>query len=176
MIKWLGGLFDRICAAAGALIFAQAPLFMVQYEQQLTGRAAELKLQVEGMRNAASFSGKSLEQFISKFLQNSDIDFTRQGELMQSTFHRWQSLTESLSTLQTSTVFERPFVFLTYLDTDIAKSTLEHFKFGLPFTLEGGVYAVVGILAGYVFFGSIRKVLQLLMSSMTFLLAGKGRA
>jgi len=162
MIKWFGALFDRVCAAAGALVFAQAPLFMLQYEQQLTGRAAELLLQVDAMRNAASLSGKSLEQFISKFAQSNDVDFLRQGELMQSVVYRWQHLTETLNAMQSSSVIERPFIFLSNFNTDIAKSTLQHFKLGLPFTIEGGVYAFIGILAGYLLFAIIRKSLQVI--------------
>lgn len=62
MFKWIGGLMDRACAVVGAVVFAQAPLFMQQYSQQLIGRTAELKLQVDGMKQAANLSGKTLEQ------------------------------------------------------------------------------------------------------------------
>ena len=112
MLNWVGGLFDRICAVIGAVLCGQAPLFMQQYAQQLVGREAELHAQVDAMRKAASLSGKTLQQFIAKFITNSDSDIVHQGQLMQKLVDRWQSFTDALSALQNSTVFERPFVFL----------------------------------------------------------------
>lgn len=158
MLRWIGGLCDRICAVIGAIICAQAPLFMQQYSQQLVGREAELHHQVEAMRQAASISGKTLEQFISKFLASGDIDIARQGELMQNLVDRWQALTKALSALQHSSVFERPFIFLGHLNVDTFKSTFYNYSIGLPLTLEGAVYAIIGIAIGYCIFAGIRQV------------------
>lgn len=69
MIKWISSLIDRIFAAVGGVLFSQAPLFMKQYAQQLSGHAAELRFQVDAMKQAASNSGKTLEQFIQKFTE-----------------------------------------------------------------------------------------------------------
>lgn len=158
LLRWIGGLMDRAFAVLGAVLFAQAPLFMQQYTQQLIGREAELKLQVEGMRHAASVSGKTLEAFIKKFTESSDTDFALQGEAMQAMIARWHNLSDALSAMQHSNLWGRPFAFIYHLNSDAFSSTLSNFHPGLPITLEGAVYALVGICAGYFVFSALRRV------------------
>ena len=158
LLKWIAGLMDRAFAVLGAVIFAQAPLFMQQYTQQLIGREAELKLQVEGMRNAAAISGKTLESFIKKFIDSGDTDFALQGEAMQAMIARWHHLSDALSAMQHSNLWSRPFAFIYHLNGDAFSSTLSNFHAGLPITIEGAVYALVGIGAGYLVFSLFRKI------------------
>lgn len=155
-LKWFGRLMDRIFAVIGALIFAQAPLFMQEYTQQLLGRESELRLQVDAMRQTATLSGKTLEILIQKFLQNPDKDIVYQGEMLLSLTKRWESLSKALTSIQQSSAWRRPFVFLFYLDTQTFTSTYHHFKIGLPLSLEGGSYALLGILFGYLVFLFLR--------------------
>lgn len=157
MFKWIGGLIDRIFAAAGGVLFSQAPLYMKQYAQQLSGHVAELRYQVDAMRQAATNSGKTLEQFIQKFVDSNDIDFVRQGDIMSAMVNRWYSITEALVALQDSSVFTRPFVFIKHMNWDIIKSTWSQYVFGIPLTLEGLIYAVLGIIFGFCVFFGIRK-------------------
>lgn len=158
MGKWLIGLLDRCFAVVGALFFAQAPLFMQEYTQQLVGRTDELNLQVNAMRQAASVSDKSLEQLIHKFLVNSDLDVVRQGEVMFSLVGRWQQLNDALTAMEQSTFWSRPFAFLYHLNGDAFASTFHHFKLGLPLTIEGGVYALIGMCLGYMIFIGLKKL------------------
>jgi len=156
MFKWLGGLIDRFFAVIGAIFFAQVPLFMQQYSQQLIGRTAELRFQVDAMRQIANTSGKTLGQLMQKFLENSDADVALQGEIMLTMVNRWHHLSEALAAMQESSIWTRPFVFLTHLDNDVFFSTFEQFKIGLPLTPEGGVYALVGIVLGYSIFSVLK--------------------
>jgi hypothetical protein len=160
MLKWIGGLMDRAFAVLGAILFAQAPLFMQQYTQQLIGREAELKLQVDAMRNAAAISGKTLEAFIRKFAESGDIDFSSQGEAMQAMVGRWHQLSDALAAMQNSTMWGRPFAFIYHLNGDAFGSTLTNFHAGLPINLEGGAYALVGIVFGYFVFATLRKIVK----------------
>lgn len=159
MIRWIAGLMDRCFAVVGAIVFAQVPLFMQQYIQQLIGRTSELSLQVEGMRHAASLSGKTLEQLTKKFIESADLDVARQGELMLAIVKRWRNVSDALSAMKNSSVWSRPFAFLYHLDTDAFSSSFDHFKIGLPLNLEGGVYALAGVAAGYLVFAFLRKCL-----------------
>lgn len=161
MLRLLGGLMDRVCAAAGALLFSQAPLFMQQYTQQLVGREAELRLQMNGMQQTAAISGKTLEQLIQKFIDSPDSDFHRQGEMMQSLVSRWHHLSDALLAMQTSSTWTRPFEFFYYLDLDVARSTVKSFAFGLSFSSEGMTYALIGLMAGYLAFSVLRKLWQI---------------
>lgn len=54
MIKWIGGLIDRIFAVVGALACLQFPLFLQQYQQHLSGHVVELQIQIQAMQRAAS--------------------------------------------------------------------------------------------------------------------------
>lgn len=152
------GFLDRLFAVAGALLVSQVPLFIQHYTQQLSGHVSELHHQVEIMRATALKSDKTLEQFIQKFLGSSDIDFVRQGEIMQTMVHRLNSLSESFLSLKNATVFTRPFTFLGQVNMDIANSTLQSFSIGIPLNMEGLTYALVGIVIGYLIFLCIRNL------------------
>lgn len=160
MFKWLAGLLDRAFAVLGAVIFAQAPLFMQEYTQQLIGRTAELQLQVNAMRQAASLSGKTLEQLMQKFMSNSDPDVVLQGEVMQALVGRWHHLSEALSAMQESSLWSRPFAFLFHFNTDVFSSTFHQFRLGLPLTLEGGIYALFGMGCGYFIFICLKSLFR----------------
>lgn len=170
MLKWFGGLMDRIFAVVGAIILAQAPLFMQQYTQQLVSRESELRLQVGAMRHAASLSGKTLEQLAQKFIENSDADVARQGEIMLAMLSRWHNLSDALAAMQESSIWSRPLAFLYHLNTDAFSSTLHHFTIGLPLNMEGGVYALLGLAMGclvFTFFkGLCRKISHACMQKL----------
>lgn len=148
MFRWIGGILDRLFAVAGALVFSQIPLFMQHYTQRLAGHAAELKIQVGNMIESASFTGKTLEQLIAKFISSGDLDFVRQGELMQQALVRYHKLTLALQNLEESTPLTRPFVFLSNMDWKIFHGTLDSYTLGITFSFEGGVYAILGVLLG----------------------------
>ena len=149
MFRWCGKLIDRILVVTGALIFAQAPLFMQQYSHRLAGHVAELRYQLNQLRIVAENSGKSFEAYIQKFLDAGDADFVGQGELMQGMITRSNDLSQSLSAITEASPLTRPFAFLSNFDTDILQGTLQSFTIGVPLTLESGLYALVGILVGY---------------------------
>jgi hypothetical protein len=151
-MKVVTALLDRIFAAAGALLLAQMPMFMVQYSQQLAGRSGELGLQLDAIRRIASDSGKSLPQYIDKFVAAGDPDFTRQGELIHQMATRYQFLLDSETQLSEASPFAKPFIFMQQLDWEVAHSTWQHFQFGIPFNLEGLTYALIGLVGGCLLF------------------------
>lgn len=165
MLQWIGGLIDRLCAAIGAILAAQAPLFMQQYSQQLVGRQAELQLQIDAMRRNAALSGKSLEQLAQKFMASADIDVMRQGEVLSLTMERWHQFSQALMALQESSIWTKPFVFFYHIQVDVFSSTLQRFHMGLPLTIEGGVYALIGVGFGYAFFAFLKKIVAVLRNA-----------
>lgn len=145
MFRWVGGLIDRLFAVASALIFSQIPIFMQHYQQHLSGHVTELQMQVQSMRNAAALTGKSLQQYVIKFLSSEDVDFKNQGNLMNEMIHRYNSLSEGHQALQEASIYSKPIVFLKYFDKNIAQSTWNSFEIGLSFNIEGIIYALIGI-------------------------------
>lgn len=149
MLEWISKMLDRIFAVAGALLFIQFPVFMEQYMMHLAGRVDELQYQVLLMREAATQSGKTLNEFINKFIASGDPDFTRQGDIMQGMVQRLTSFSESLTSLINANFLTRPFKFLFHLDWSIAKSTLTTFKVGFFLTFESLIYGLIGVVVGY---------------------------
>jgi len=160
MFKWIGGLFDRLCAVVGCLLFLQLPLFMQQYQQELKGHVAELEWQVSLITNAAQLSGKTLDQYIHKFMTSGDIDFARQGEILSAMVVRWNALSNSLNALNHASVWERPYFFFSTFNYEIVKSSLETFQVGIPLTLEALVYGLLGMLLGYALYRVFSVILS----------------
>lgn len=147
--NFVGGLFDRLCVVAGAFIGSQIPSFITQYTQRLSGHVAELEHLVAGMKKSAGLSGKTVESYIGKFTSSQDPDFARQGELMQHLVTRWQELALSLHNLMESTIWTRPFVFMTNWNSEVAEGTLASFQPSITLSVEGLCYTGAGILVGY---------------------------
>lgn len=150
---------DRLFVVAGAVLFSQWPLFMQEYQQRLAGHIEELKVQLKAIGNVAAQSGKSIDQFIQKFISSSDQDFSNQGALMHAMQQRLIKLSDGLSGLQGASPLTKPFIFLKQLDIEIAKGCFGNFKPGVLFTAEGVCYTLVGMAAGYLLF----KLLGLLL-------------
>lgn len=149
MIAWLSHILDRVFAAVGAFLFSQIPAFMQQYTQRLGGHLSELNHQLVQLQKVAKLSGKTLPDYVAKFLGSADLDFVRQGELMQQLIERQQVLAQAFTHLIHADAFQRPLFFIRYIQFDIAKGTMQSFQPSLTFSEEGLFYALLGVLAGY---------------------------
>lgn len=154
MAKWLYEFIGKAFAVMGAAIGVQMPMFIQQYTQQLAGRVAELQLHIDSISKAAGLNGKSLSQYIQKFLDSADNDFIAQGNLLKGILERFFTLSDAMSSLQTASPLFKPYLFFAHFDTEIAKNTWQYFQLGIPLTLEGLCYALSGmLLSGLLFTG-----------------------
>jgi hypothetical protein len=169
MVKWFIHLVDRLFAVSGALLFSQAPLFIQQYQHQLYGHISELKTHIAAMQKSAAFSGKTLNQYILKFIKSGDVDFASQGELMQNSIQRYEALNTGYQALIDAPIYYKPFLFFKYYDWQIGSSTYETFKWGLSFNMETLSYALLGIVFGLSVFWFLYKIIK----SIKFLFASK---
>lgn len=151
-MKWFTEIIDRLFVVAGAALFSQLPIYMQEYQQRLAGHVDELGHQLATLRKLAKEGGKTLEQYIEKFLASGDADFVAQGAFLESMQYRFLKLSDALRGLQESTVFSKPFLFLKSIDFSIGKETLYSFQPGLLFTVEGACYLLAGMAVGYAFF------------------------
>lgn len=163
MIAWIISFFDRLFAFTGALLFSQIPSFMLQYQQQLAGHVNELNLQISLLRQIADKSGKSLDEYIKKFIDHSDSDFSRQGEYLQELVTRYVDLSSSYVQLKEADVWHRPFIFIRNLYSDIAWKTYDNYDFAIVFSLEGFIYAAIGFLFGFCVFFLIKSLFRSLL-------------
>lgn len=157
-MKTLAWIFDRFFIVLGAFIGSQIPEFMQQYTQRLGGHVDELSHLLAALKKSVARNHKNIESYIQKFLSNSDTDITLQGEFMQSILLRWQKLSASLHSLVESSVWERPYVFVKNLDSDIFASTVGAYHPGISLTVEGLCYTVVGVLLGSAVYQVLRVV------------------
>lgn len=158
MFKWLDGLADRISAALGGFLFSQIPNFISQYTERLAGHVEEIKFHITLIQQAASLSGKSLSQYVQKFLQSHDPDFFNQGLIIQKLLLRAEILEADLQALQGASSFTRPFIFSVHFNYEMGKAALDYFQIGFILTMESGIYVLFGITVGYLLYGGIKRV------------------
>lgn len=139
-------LLDRIFSALGAIALSQIPQLISQYYDVLTGALSEANTNVQVFRNKAGEVGMDLRAFINEHLSSSSPVFQKSGEGMQLAVDRYESYQAAHTALGDASVWERPFLFFRHLDTNLF-AALE-FRPGLPLTVEGAVYALVGIVLG----------------------------
>ncbi len=162
MLNWLGSLLDRLFAVAGALLFSQAPQFFQQYSHRLAGHVSELQVLISNIQTAAARTGKGLSEYVYKFTQHADVDFSSQGEMMNGIISRHIDLKKALISMQDATALSRPFHFLQSFNLEIAQSTLRDFQPGLLITAEGLAYALVGMGVGIAVYQTLRLAFKAL--------------
>jgi hypothetical protein len=159
MLKIFSGLLDRIFAVLGALLFMQAPLFMQEYVQHLSGRVAELQWQTNQLQEMANQAGRTMTDYIEKFVSNPDLDISMQGTFMLMVIQRQSVLEKSLAAIKEAPVWKKPLVFMEYIQWDVARSTFDSYHMGIALTIEGGIYALIGVMAGVTVFAILKKIL-----------------
>ena len=130
-------------------LFAQVPVFVDQYLMRLEGRLAENRLQVDAYTKAAKDGKKTLDQYIAKFLVQTDADFSAQGTVMQAAVSRKAFLEEACEALQLSSPLVRPLVFVRYLDWQTLADTWSGFTPGLLVDMNLVVWAIIGFASGW---------------------------
>jgi hypothetical protein len=141
------GLLDRALCVIGAVIFSQVPEFIQQYLQRLGGHLDEARRQLQQFQQAAAQSGLTLDRLIGQTSANVDPAVAKLGGVMTSTVARVDALQTAQAAIQHASLWNRPFVFLRYVDPSIAHATWTIFKPAVPTTVEGFVYALAGMLA-----------------------------
>lgn len=159
------GLTDRILCVAGAVLFSQGPEFMQQYLQRLGGHLDEARRQVATFQRTAVDSGLTLERFISQTSANADPAVAKLAGVISASVERADALAAAHGALLHATLWERPFVFLRHLDSTIARSTAAVYQPAVPTTLEGLIYALLGMMLALALYHlGARRLLGLLLT------------
>lgn len=150
-------LLDRLLCVAGAVAFSQFPEFIQQYLQRLGGHLDEARRQVEEFTRTAAQSRLSLPEFIARTHRNSDEAVAKLGDVMQHAVDRVDQLSFANAAIHNASIWERPFVFLRHVDTEIASATWSIYKPAVPTTTEGLIYAVIGVVCTLcLYYGAIK--------------------
>lgn len=146
LLGWGEGALDRLLCVLGTVMFSQIPEFMQQYLQRLGGHLDEARHQLANFTRTAAQSGLSLDQLIRQTSTNPDPAVAKLGAVMSESATRVETLESARSALLDANVWSRPFVFLHHLDRQIASGTWQDFKPAVPTTIEGLIYALIGML------------------------------
>lgn len=157
VISWFEKLIDRLFALAGAALFFQLPNFMHQYVHELKGHVAELNILIQTLSKTASISGKTLKQYVNKFLSSQDSDFVLQGEFMNNIINRYENLNNSYQAITDANLYSKPWVFLKHFDWSLGESTWSTFTPGFSFSLESIGYGFFGLIFGLVLYKVLSK-------------------
>lgn len=162
--KLIDAILDRTAALLGALIFIQIPGFMRQYMQRLEGAIDELSRQIQELTRLAKGNGKTLQQFIQKFLEAQDSDFHSQGEFLQGIIDRREELLHNLNSFKESSPLVKPFSFFFHIQKELASKTYQSYDLTFEFTIEGTVYLLIGLFVGYFIYTGIKTLIIKLFS------------
>ena len=151
-------LLDRALCVAGAVIFSQAPEFMQQYLQRLGGHLDEARRQLQQFKAVAAQSGLSLEKFIAQTNANADVAVAKLGGVMSAAGERVAELEVAQQAMLQASPLSRPFVFLHHVDAEIANATWSIYQPAVPTTVEGLLYALLGMAVFLLVYHALIKV------------------
>ena len=173
IFKPIGEFADRAICLIFAVLFAQTPLYIEQYQHVLSGALAEARINYEDIEKRANELNMSVEKFISYQFEASSMFaergdtlrsrvFDETGKHLQEGVMRYEQYQISFEQLSTAALWERPFIFLQNKDENLLAAL--DFKPGLPFSEEGLAYVIAGLLVGLFFMLGIRAVGKKLFS------------
>ena len=159
--QFLDGIADRICAVLGAIGLSQFPQFFGQYMQRLGGHLTEARRIFEQYQKAAADVGLSLEDYVQEHLNATSDVFVSSGRVIEDLVNRYHELEQSYLALIDSNIYNRWFIFIKEVDWEIAAGTWNNFVPGVPTTIEGLLYAITGLLAGWGIYAALKAVVTI---------------
>jgi len=152
---------DRALCVIGAVLFSQIPEFFQQYLQRLGGHLDEARRHLDQFREAAAQTGVTVDQLASTASAQRDASVARLGAVIRNASARVESLASAEGALRGASLWTRPFVFLRHCDAQIVGATWSVFRPAVPTTVEGLVYAAVGmVLMLALYHGAVRYPLR----------------
>lgn len=163
MLRFGEGLLDRVLCVVGAASFTQLPEFIQQYLQRLGGHLDEARRQVEAFTQVAALSNLTLAQLIERTAQTPDEAVAKLSRVMSEAVQRLEYLAAADAAIRGASLWTKPFVFFAHVDAEIARATWSIYRPAVPTTIEGLVYAGLGILVIWgLYYGLIRYPLAAL--------------
>lgn len=160
LLGFFDGLLDRVVTVCGVIGLAQFPQFFGQYIQRLGGHLAEAQFMLVRFELMADYFNMTLEEYIKTHLDSGNEVFASSGQLINELISRIQSLEQSLTALKDATVYNRWWVFIRVSDYEIVRETWVNFTPGLPTTLEGVIYGIVGLFVAWGVFQVIKALFR----------------
>jgi hypothetical protein len=151
LARVLGGLSERVVAVLFAVAAAQFPIYYAAYCNTLAGAKLEAEARYQELEHEAAQLKLGVETFIQRHETNSDEVFRASGRIHRTTLEHYRRYTAMDAALRSAPIWQRPLALARNFDPQLHAATL--FEPGLPLTLEGGVYALAGLLLAWLLTG-----------------------
>jgi hypothetical protein len=138
-----------LIAVTAAILLSQAPELSQQYRQNLVASIDELTILIQDFDQQANHNGLERQAALNIYATSSEGGVRTQGEEMQRTFGRYQSLTGQLEELTAASPILQPLVVLRRADPATLSKTWQDFVPGVPVSVAGAIWALIGLTAGF---------------------------
>ena len=169
-------MFERIThaivGACGAAVATQFPAYFQQYVQRLGGARDEAARAAEAATSGAQVLGLSVEDYAQQ-LSELGAQGEVQAKIMTDLLARAAELDTSYASVVDANAVEQPILLAQIWDPNIGQRAWEAMEFALPLSLNGLVYAAVGLVVALALFsllwhlpGALAKLHHYLRSLM----------
>lgn len=157
---WTTRWTERLILIAGAILFAQMPMFIGQYEAHLEGHVEELRYQEATIARLAPSFKENPKAYIERLNNRETVEEKSQALFLTELLDRKANLEAHMDALREARAYSRPFYFMIYFDSAIAREAYQRFTFGVPLTLETCLWAVVGAVFAWLLCLALEKFFQ----------------
>jgi Protein of unknown function (DUF2937) len=152
--------FIFVIALAPAFVLSQVPEFMQQYHQRLGGAVDELARITRHFEEDSRRSGYDTTGALGLMSKNPERLIRDQATRMEEYFKRLSRLREQQEAFRNGTSLTRLGAFVSNFDRPLAAATYGTYKPALPMTIEGGLFAAVGLFVPYYLMVGIAHALR----------------
>lgn len=149
-MAWLLGTFDRlmgtIVAAVAGIAASQTQAYIQAYLQRLGGHRDEARAAYQKLRTGELLPG---------------ADAPSQERMAAAFGRRADELSQAYDAIAGADVFHRPVQFMLHFERAIAEAALTGFTPALPLNSASLVFALVGMLLGWLLFELVKAPLRL---------------
>jgi hypothetical protein len=153
----IGGFVQLAVAIAAGAAASQAPAFLHQYRQNLAGRLAEARADVDAILARAMEARLPVQGYIDRLLGNADPIVTGEARALLAKIDHADALAAAQEALAAAPPLVRPLVLLGHFDRGIAASTWAHFQPAVPIDWASLLYAAAGLAIGWLACHGIAK-------------------
>lgn len=154
----LKNLLDKICFAAGVILFLQLPQFIDQYTQRIGGYVDSQKNQIAEYQVLADrhFKG-DLSAYIKRLRENQDPVIADSAQQIDTFIDHSDALAKEAIIYESKPLWYTIPYFITHFRVDIVKGTARNFTPGMPINIWSWLYGLLGgVLFSLLFNGLIK--------------------
>lgn len=134
--------FGVLCA----VFTSQVPEFMQQYLQRMGGAIDELNIVVTHFEVDSGRSGYEVTGALQVMARNPEQLVRDQGRRMEENISRLNRLRTQHAAMTDAGTFRRVSAFFANVDAPIVERTWNNYKFAIPLSLDGILFAMIGFI------------------------------